>query len=304
MGILELYSELGSFTKVANRLGISRQAATAKIKRELAKHPTVYPSSKQPILSPDKPVRVLYFTDAHNQPDMAQDRFIWLARLCNELKPDILIDGGDTQDFLSLCSHEKNESYKGKLKPSLAKDLECAAQMYALLNRHLTHKCRKIVTLGNHEHRLWVYENDNPEMYGIPTAIYTKDILEASGWEWYKYGEYVDINGVQFTHCPFNGMGKPVGGDNACKQIAEKSLHDTVFGHTHYFQIVTAHKFGSGEAVTAFNAGCYMPNNYVPTYAKNTRKKFWYGAHLITISDRKIDSIKSWSINEMERDYG
>jgi len=230
-------------------------------------------------------------------------RFLWLARMVDDIGPDVWLDGGDSQDFLGLCSHERDETWKGKLKPILARELEYAAQMYSILNKS-THKCRKIITLGNHEHRLWTYENENPAVHEIPTTIYTKDILEASGWEWHKYGEYVTVGGVRFTHCPFNGMGKPVGGENACKQIAEKSTQDTVFGHTHFLSLFTAHKFGYNKSVTAFNGGSFMQNKYVGNYAKNSRKGHWYGAHLITTNGEGIDSIKSWSMAEIEQKYG
>jgi hypothetical protein len=302
--ILELYSHHKSFTKVASILGISRQAATRKIKRALDEYPAKLPSSQEPIKPASNVTRVLLFCDRHEQPGFGEDfkEMMWLADLANDKKPHVIVDIGDTQDFLSLCSHQRNETWSGKLKPSLAKELEHAAKMYAAFNKRLKHKCRKVVTLGNHEHRLWTFENENPEMHGIPSTIYTKDILEASGWEWHKYGEYVNIDGVDFTHVPFNGMGKPVGGDNSCKQLAEKSTRDVVYGHTHALQLVMAHKFGQ-RSVTAFNGGTMMPLNYMPTYAKNTRKEFWHGCHILTIRNGKIDSVKSYSLEDLREIY-
>lgn len=243
--------------------------------------------------------KVLYFTDAHNQPSLDTDRFIWLTNLINYEKPDYLVDGGDFDDFHSLCSHERNETQKGKLKPSLLKDLEHSVKARKIIDDLLTCDPIKHITLGNHEQRLWLYEDANPEVYGIATGHYT-DILKTHAWTWTAYGEYYTIEGVDFTHCPFTGMGKPVGGDNTCKQIAEKSLADCVYGHTHSLQSITAHKFGPGRSVTAFNGGCMMPQGYIPSYAKNTRKEFWYGAHVIMISEGRIKSIKSYSIQEME----
>lgn len=248
-------------------------------------------------------VKLLYFTDAHNQPGMPLDRFKWLGGLIDDQKPDILLDGGDFDDFQSLCSHEGNETYKGKLKPSLARDLEASALARKTLADSHSHDCRKIVTLGNHEQRLWNYENANPEMYGIVSNLYT-DILKATGWEYYPYGEYVDIHGISATHVPFNVMGKPVGGETACKQIADKSLKDVIFGHTHKKDEWNAAKFGASVSVTAFNGGCFMPDGYVPAYSKDTRKEFWYGAHVITISNGRIKSIKSWHMSELEALYG
>lgn len=243
--------------------------------------------------------KVLYFTDAHNQPTLSQDRFVWLARLINQEKPDYVVDGGDFDDFHSLCSHERDETLKGRLKPSLLRDIECSAQARATIADELTHNPIRHVTLGNHEARLWKYEDENPAVYGIATGHYT-DVLQAHGWAFSMYGEYHTIEGVDFTHIPFTGMGKPVGGDNSTRQIAEKSVRDVCFGHTHALQQATAHKFGPSRSVTALNGGCYMPQGYVAPYAQNIRKESWYGAHILMIRDGRIRSIRSYSLPEIE----
>lgn len=244
--------------------------------------------------------KVLYFTDAHNQPSLDLNRFEWLANFINHEKPDYLVDGGDFDDFNSLCTHERNETQKGKLKQSLMRDLEHSVKARGLIDELLTCDPVKHVTLGNHEHRLWLYENNNPEVYGMATGHYL-DILKKYDWGFTMYGEYYTVEGVDFTHCPFTGMGKPVGGDNTCKQIAEKSIRDCVYGHTHALQSVIAHKFGPGRSVMAFNGGCFMPDGYIPSYAQNTRKEFWYGAHVIMISKGRIRSIRSYSMQEIEQ---
>lgn len=248
-------------------------------------------------------VKVVYFTDAHNQPTLPQDRFVWLARFINSEKPDYLIDGGDFDDFHSLCSHEKNETEKGRIKPALLHDLSCSAKARELINDVLTVNPIKHVTLGNHEDRIWLYENMNREVSGLASGHYL-DILSKHGWLHTKYGAYLTLEGVDFTHCPFNGMGRPVGGDNVAKQAAEKSIKDVVFGHTHQMTLVTAHKFGNNRSVTAYNLGCYMPDGYVPSYAKNTRKEFWYGAHVLTIGGNRVKSVKSYQIGELEHRFG
>jgi hypothetical protein len=246
--------------------------------------------------------KILYFTDAHNQPELGLDRFEWLAKMIDDHKPDVILDNGDFDDFQSCCSHERDDTYKGKLKPSIAKDLEQSAKARKILSK-TAHKCRKIITGGNHEHRLWKYEDENPAMYGMVTSVYM-DILNATGWEYHAYGAYVNIAGVDFTHAPFNVMGKPVGGETACKQIADKSLRDICWGHSHKLDLWNAAKFGAAQSVTCFNGGCFMPDGYVPSYSKDTRKEFWYGAHIITIAGGRIKSIKSWHMSELQALYG
>jgi len=247
--------------------------------------------------------KVLYFTDAHNQPTLPMERFLWIAGLANDERPDFIVDGGDFDDFHSLCGHEGNETYKGKLKPSLQRDLDASNEARELMALNLLHDCPKFITLGNHEHRLWNYQDKNPEMYGIPVNMYL-DILERHKWGYVRYGEYLDIAGVNFTHVPFNANGKPVQSETGCKQIAEKSIRDICYGHTHKKDEWSAAKFGASLSVVAFNGGCFMPDGYVPSYAKDTRKEFWYGCHIIMIKDKRIKSIKSFHISELQEKYG
>lgn len=297
----------GSHRQAAIALGIDRRTFQRRLAKERAGSSpppiqTIFiePTAAAPAASAF--TKILYFTDAHNQPGMSTDRFVWLARFANEQKPDIIVDGGDGDDLNSLCAHERDETYQGKLKPFLMRDLEAAAAARKIFSDNLKHSCRKLITLGNHEARLWTYENNNPAIWGMATGIYL-DILKSTGWEHYKYGEYVNVAGVNFTHVPFNVMGKPVGGETACKQIADKSLRDIVFGHSHKLDVWNAAKFGDSVSVTAFNGGCFMPNAYVPAYSKDTRKEFWYGAHILTIANGRLRSIKSWHITELENDY-
>ena len=224
------------------------------------------------IRSANDMVKVVYFTDAHNQPTLNQDRFVWLSRLVNHEQPDYLIDGGDFDDFHSLCSHEKNETEKGRVKPALMHDLQCSAKARNILSENINCNPIKHVTLGNHEDRLWLYENMNREVSGLATGHYM-DILDKNGWAATKYGAYLTLHGVDFTHCPFNGMGRPVGGDNVAKQAAEKSIADVIFGHTHQMTLVTAHKFGNNRSVTAYNLGCYMPDGYISRHTPRTHAR-------------------------------
>ncbi len=222
--------------------------------------------------------------------------------MVNYEKPDYLIDGGDGNDFHSLCSHERNETQKGKLKPSIEKDLVCAAKAMEIINDVLNCNPKKHITLGNHEARIFTYEDKNPEVYGMIRGHYF-DILEKHGWTYDDYGERFDCHGVDFTHCPFTGMGKPFGGDLIAKNVSVKSKRDCVFGHTHQLTPHTDHKTFN-ESVTAYNLGCYMPDGYIPAYVKNTRKEFWYGAHVLMISGGRVKSVKSYQIGELEHRYG
>lgn len=236
-------------------------------------------------VAPENVTKVVWFTDAHNQPGMSLERFEWLSSLVNETKPDYLIDGGDFDDMNSLCGHEKNETWKGKFKPSFQADLEASQAARELLDAKITHPCIKHFILGNHEDRLYQYENINPEVYGMMQHAY-EEIHR--NWAITPYRGYLDIEGVDFTHIPMNGLNKPVGGSRACVNVAAKSVRDVCFGHIHTFGYWEEPKFGHNRSTTAICGGSFMPDKYVPKYAMGSSKGYWYGCHIIEIAGGRI----------------
>ena len=249
---------------------------------------------------PTRVAKVVWFTDAHNQPGMPLDRFYWLAALVNDVKPDYLIDGGDWDDLNSLCGHEGNETWKGKFKPAFMDDLAASEEARSLLDNLITHPCKKHFILGNHEDRLWQFENRNPEVYGMMQHAY----LEIHrNWQITPYRGYLDIEGVDFTHVPMSGMNKPVGGGRAAVSVATKSVRDVCFGHTHVYGYWDESKLGPNRSTIAINGGSYMPDKYVPKYAQGSAKGYWYGAHIVEISEGRIVGHTPITMREMQARY-
>jgi predicted MPP superfamily phosphohydrolase len=250
---------------------------------------------------------VVWFTDAHNQPGMSQERFIWLSRFTNEIEPDALIDGGDFDDFRSLCGHERNETLKARDKPSIKDDLEHSASARALINQHLDVPVKKYAALGNHDdERLLRYENEHPEVAGMLFNQYT-DIHKHYGWEVIRYREYLTLHGVDFTHVPMNGLNKALGGKRCCVNVATQSNADICFGHTHSYAYWEEHKLGPypGRSTVAINGGCFMPDGYVADYAKGGQKRAWYGCHVVRIDKetRRIAEHAAVTMRELADRY-
>lgn len=250
---------------------------------------------------------IVWFTDAHNQPGLPLDRFKLLARFINEVEPDAIVDGGDFDDFNSLCGHEKNESWKGKFKPSFVADLEASAAARALIHKMVDNKdIPRYVTLGNHDHeRLERYENDNPETKGLLTHAY-HEVLRLTNWNIIPYRSYLTIRGVDFTHVPMNGLNKALGGKRCCVNVAAQSVNDVCFGHTHSYAYWEEHKLGPypGRSTIAINGGCFMPEGYVPDYAKGGQKRPWHGCHVVRIASHRIVEHSAVTMGELSDRYG
>lgn len=289
--------------KSAEILGISSSTMHNRLdlihKREIK--PRVRASAgKSPELEEVSKIRVLWFTDAHNQPDMPLDRFLWLAAFVNDTKPDILIDGGDFDDLNSLCGYERNETWQGRFKPAFMDDLAASQEARELLESKITHACKKHFILGNHEDRLWSFENRNPEVYGMMQHAY----LEIhKNWQITPYKGYLDIGGVDFTHVPMSGMNKPYGGARAAVNVAAKSVRDICFGHTHTYGYWEESKLGPNRSTTAICGGCFMPDKYIPKYAQGSAKGYWYGAHIVTISEGRIIGHTPVTMRELKERY-
>jgi len=260
-------------------------------------------AGRPPLVIIERPYRVVWFTDAHNSPKQDTARFKWLAQYINEKNPDAVIDTGDFDDLESLCGHVGNETHDGRFKPSFQADLEASALAHQTIKDNLRVSPTLFRTLGNHEDRLFAFENRNPEIFGMMQHAYLS-MIEGFGWTITKYKDYLDIAGVDFTHVPMTVMNKPAGGRQLANTVAKGSMRDVCFGHTHKYSRHNDCKFGPSRSVTAIEGGCFMPEGYMPSYAKGSMKEFWYGVHYLTILGGKILDHETVSMHQLRRRYG
>ena len=112
--------------------------------------------------------RVLAIGDTHDSPELDKDRFRWFGRLARDLRVNQVVQIGDMFTFDSLCKYADNASHEGKLKPEFLEDLESGEEALEQFNKGLgPYKCKKHITIGNHEARIYSYEDRNPEVWGL-----------------------------------------------------------------------------------------------------------------------------------------
>jgi hypothetical protein len=99
-------------------------------------------------------------------------------------------------------------------------------------------------------------------------------------------------------------MGRATGGKRLCVNLARDSVRDIVCGHTHEKNIHTETKYGPSRSVTAINAGCFMPEGYIPDYAKNTQVAYWRGCFHLQIENSKVRIVREYTLNELRAAYG
>ena len=251
-------------------------------------------------------VRVLVIPDRHNDP-RAEHRLAvstWIARYGSDHRIPNVVDLGDAVTMDSVSRHDKNDTLRGRMKPPIKADLDNHLQMLQAFERGRLSdwKPKMIRTRGNHEQRLFEFENQHPENEGTHTHRYMQDMLQF-GWRERPYGEIVYIGGCGFTHAPFNGLGKPMGGKTATHRAGGLLCESLVHGHTHSYEVHNAAKLGPTDRVTVVQAGCALPEGEVEHYASHNPTGWSYGIVDMTVQHGAIIDIAFVSMRRIRNLY-
>ncbi len=252
-----------------------------------------------------KITKVCVIPDAHDGPDIPKDRFRWIGKHIKKTKPNHVVQIGDFLTLDSCTWHIDNATMEArKNKGTFIQDIESFNVALEELNKGIgNYKVKKHCTLGNHENRLWKWENNNPEYYQMGKRELFRT-LKKYGWTTSGYGEFYFIDGVGFTHVPFNIMGREFGGVNVERNIGQNSVFDVVFGHTHKFNDVRCPKIGDSNYIRVVNVGCALPMNHVERYAKLSTTGWFWGVVDLSIYNSKIQEVRTITMDTLELTYG
>lgn len=305
-----------SHDSVSRRIAVARDLGLLEHNRSVSKIQVKYSnialkesqkrlemSVSPPPPSHNKRTRILVIGDAHDTPELPdKSRFRWMGKLCEESRPEYVMQIGDFADFDSLNSHVKNETLGGKQKTPFMNDIQSFRAALSEFNAPLSYDPIKHITLGNHENRIWRYEEINPEVSGMMQHQLTSSIEDA-GWSYSEYGAWHFIEGVGFTHAPFHGGAQPKTQSPALVSIANKLRWDAVFGHTHK-KTDSQHECYGDKPISTVNAGCALPQGYIFPYAEHSLSAWWWGCSLLTIHDGSISEVQWYSMRTLEEHYG
>lgn len=320
--------EVGAITKAMERLGLTYRGMILRLTRakqlyglepdEIFYRPARYqqPVAKFQLLpAPDpvqryetdgEPIRVLVIPDRHNDPrhEHRLEVTTWIARFGSDIRPTHVIDLGDAITMDSCSRHDRNDTLKGRYKPPIKADLDNHLAMLQAFERGRASdwKPRLFRTRGNHEQRLFEFENQHPENEGTHTHRYMQDMLQF-GWKERPFGEILYVGGVGFTHAPFNGMGKPMGGKTATHRAGSMLCESLVHGHTHSFEVHNAAKLGPADRITVIQAGCALPEGEVEHYATHNPTGWSYGVLDLTVFAGEIIDLSFVSMRTLKARY-
>jgi predicted phosphodiesterase len=303
------YSGFKGMLEKAKEAGIEPDWSLYKAYRyqqPMAKYDMVPAPAPRVVPAQGEPKRVLVIPDRHNDPRHPHRLEVstWIMRYGSEHRHDYVVCLGDALTMDSCSRHDKNDTLRGRHKPSIRQDIDNQLAMLQAeeLGRDPSWKPKKRKTRGNHEQRLFDFENQHPESEGTHTHAYAQNLLQF-GWQESAFGEIIYIEGVGFTHAPM-ANGRPRGGINAPRATAIDQCESLVHGHTHALNIHTSKKNGPTDKVHVIQAGCALPEGEIEHYATHGGATGWsYGILDLTVCAGEIIDFAWVSMRTLRQRY-
>ena len=257
----------------------------------------------------DEPIyRVMAIGDHHDKPGRDKTRALWMGRHAAQGKFDAIVSIGDWASLDSLSTHEVPGSANDADRAPFHEELDSLDESLSLFARELpkrddgTWVTPLFHVHGNHEHRAWRSANRQPKLNG-DMPIRLEQVFSRYGWQTKPFGEFLDLYGVDFVHCPLNVMGREMGGMHVERNAGNLALRSLVFGHTHRSNVVNITKIGQQRKLTMVNLGTSMPWNMVEKYSGLSMTGWSYGIFELRIQAGQILSAKHFDMLELESLY-
>ena len=133
-------------------------------------------------------------------------------------------------------------------------------------------------------------------------GIYKDLALDERGWHWVDYGSYYHVNGVGFTHIPFNpSNGKPISGVDICRKASMVVGGSVVFGHTHQLNYSQFNRVGQ-DTQRVLSAGCFF--DHKPHYVNASEPPWWTGVLMLYIEEDSSYRLTTYPLDYLKEYHG
>jgi hypothetical protein len=247
----------------------------------------------------------LVIPDTQIKLGVSTEHIQWIAQYAVDKKPDVLVIIGDWADMPSLSSYDKpfeDKTYRGDIlvaNDCLQRFMSTIEQEMERIERRKLKRwrLRKIVTLGNHEHRINRAIKEDPKLKG---TISTDHLFFAQfGFEVYPFLQPVVVDGIAYCHYfPSGVMGKPT---TSARMLLNKHHMSCFAGHQQGRDIAYA-KRADGKKLTAIIAGsCYLHDE---DYLNPQTNDHWRGVYMLhEVNDGQFDEMPV-SLSFLKERYG
>jgi len=225
----------------------------------------------------------LVLPDPHVCPDHNNDRLTWAGEFALSRMPKYIVCLGDFAEMGSLSQYDVGKlSGEGKrYEDDIVAAHDGLEKFNAAINKYnKTHtrwkkkkyQPKKIMCLGNHENRINLAVQDNPNMH---KTLSVGDLqYQEYGWDVYGLTVPAMVEGIAFSHYFTSGvMGRPISGVNHARALITKTLNSCVVGHSHltdYSRLTSV----VGKQKLGLVCGCYFDYDMDWTTENN---RYWRG---------------------------
>lgn len=248
----------------------------------------------------------LFVTDVHCHPKHHNKRAEWLGGLINDVKPDVVIVGGDVWDMPSLSSYDKGrKSFQGRTyRADIDAGLDWTDRLFTTVRKAKKKQPRWIYVEGNHEHRINRAIDIQPELEG--TIGYADLELERYYDEVVPYvggtPGVIQVDGVNYAHYFVSGvMGRPISGEHPAYSLISKQYGSCSAGHIHTADYAVRTS-SSGRKLHGLLGGCFF--DYNSDWAGESNRLYWRGVTIKRGVENGSYDPEFVSIQRLKKVYG
>lgn len=251
-------------------------------------------------------VNHLYITDSHAHPQHHNKRAEWLGQLIADIKPDVVIHGGDSADMPSLSTYDKGKrSFAGRsYRADIDSHLDFQDRMWHKVKKQKKKLPRRIFLIGNHEHRISRALDLQPELDGtigledLELDKYYDTVVPYEG----QTPGVINVDGINYAHYFVSGvMGQPLSGLHPGASLLGKNFCSCSAGHSHLWDHCVRTDT-NGRSINGLVAGCYM--DYDADWAGSVNNLWWRGLAIKWGVDNGHYDLEQISMKRMEKVYG
>lgn len=247
----------------------------------------------------------LVFTDAHAHPEYNNNRAEWLGKLIADVKPDVVVNGGDAADMPSLCSYDKGTKsfHSRSYAADIAAHAEFQERLWSTVRNTKKRLPMRVALIGNHEQRIARAISVQHELEGtigykdLELERYYDEVVDYSG----STPGFIDVDGISYAHYMVSGIsGRPISGEHPAYSHLTKLHSSCVVGHSHLLDFAQRTR-ADGRKITGLVAGCF--SDWFHSYAGDGGRLWWRGAVVLRNVEKGHFDIETISMDRIKKEY-
>ncbi len=248
----------------------------------------------------------LVIPDCHAHFQHHNRRAEWLGKLILDVKPDVVINIGDTWDMPSLSGYDRGKrSFQGRTyRADIDSGLDFNDRLWGTVRKAKTKLPKRYFFVGNHEQRIAKAIDLQPELDG---AIGFNDLClsdhydEVIGYEGSAPGT-LEIDGITYGHYFISGiMGRSISGEHHATALLNRHYQSLTCGHSHLADLCFR-TTASGRKIIGLVAGVYQ--DYISDWCGREVQKLWWAGCVIKRNvEDGVYSPQFVSLSDIKKEY-